>query len=94
MKYFLALRVVYLQYFLLAATASIIVVAFLASVNVLLINMRPMSFFGMLRLLFSTIGMMRFMAFFLAQYPKNRIFEFFLSGIVIQLIILLVLALN
>jgi hypothetical protein len=37
---------------------------------------------------------MRFMAFFLAQYPKNRIFESFLSGIVIQLIILLVLALN
>ena len=94
MKYFLALRVVYLQYFLLAATASIIVVAFLASVNVLLITMRPMSFFGMLELLFSTIGMMRFMAFFLAQYPKNRIFESFLSGIVIQLIILLVLALN
>ena len=94
MKYFLALRVVYLQYFLLAATASIIVVAFLASVNVLLITMRPMSFFGMLRLLFSTIGMMCFMAFFLAQYAKNRIFESFLSGIVIQLIILLVLALN
>ena len=94
MKYFLALRVVYLQYFLLAATASIIVVAFLASVNVLLITMRPMSFFGMLELLFSTIGMMRFMAFFLAQYPKNRIFESFLSGIVIQLKILLVLALN
>ena len=94
MKYFLALRVVYLQYFILAATASIIVVAFLASVNVLLITMRTMSFFGMLGLLFSTIGMMRFMAFFLAQYPKNLIFESFLSGIVIQLIILLVLALN
>ncbi|MDB2702259.1 hypothetical protein OAP99_00175 [Flavobacteriaceae bacterium] len=94
MKYFYSLRTIYCQYFLLAATASIIIVAFLASINVLLITMHPVSFFGMLGLLFSTMGMMRFLAFFLAQYPKNRIFESFITGIILQLIVLLVLVLN
>lgn len=94
MKYFYALRAIYIQYFLLSATASIIVVAFLASVNVLFLTMRPLTFFGMTGLLFTTIGMMRFLAFFLAQYPKNRIFESFLSGIVIQLLVLVLLVLN
>ncbi|MCH1517030.1 MAG: hypothetical protein L7T62_00265 [Flavobacteriaceae bacterium] len=93
MKCFYVLRAIYIQYFLLSATASIIVVAFLVSVNVLFLTKRPLTFFGMTGLLF-TIGMMRFLAFFLAQYPKNRIFESFLSGIVIQLMVLVLLVLN
>lgn len=94
MKYFYALRDVYVQYYLLAASASILLVGFFGSINVLLIAMEPVTFLGMLGLLLTITATMRFLAFFLAQFPKNRIFESFVSGIVIQLLILMILSLN
>jgi len=87
-------RRVYLQYFLLAATASIILLGFIESVNVLVVTARPFSLWSFFALLLTIVATMRFLAFFLAQYPPRRVYMSFLSGMIIQAIVFVLLCVN
>lgn len=82
------------RYYLLAATASIIILGFIGSTNVLFITAMNPSFIGWVGLFFTVMATMRFLAFFLAQYPKKRVIESFISGVIVQLIILILVLLN
>ena len=82
------------HYYLLAATAGIIILCFLGSVNVMLITQEKPVFMGWVGLLFTIIATMRFLAFFLAQYPRKRIIESLISGVILQLVILIIVLLN
>ena len=82
------------RYYLLAATASIIILGFIGSANVLFITAMNPSFIGWVGLFFTVMATMRFLAFFLAQYPKKRVIESFISGVIVQLIILILVLLN
>ncbi|MEN8813009.1 MAG: hypothetical protein ABF277_06845 [Candidatus Arcticimaribacter sp.] len=82
------------RYYLLAATASIIILGFIGSANVLFITAMNPSIIGWVGLFFTVMATMRFLAFFLAQYPKKRVIESFISGVIVQLIILILVLLN
>ena len=83
-----------MHYYLLATTASIIILGFIGSVNVLLITQDKPVFMGWVGLLITIMATMRFLAFFLAQFPRKRIVESFISGVISQLVILIVILLN
>ena len=82
------------RYYLLAATAGIIILGFIGSASVLFITAEHPSFMGWAGLFFTVMETMRFLAFFLAQYPKKRVIESFISGVIVQLIILILVLLN
>ena len=82
------------HYYLLATTASIIILGFIGSVNVLLITQDKPVFMGWVGLLITIMATMRFLAFFLAQFPRKRIVESFISGVILQLVILILILLN
>ena len=81
-------------YFLLAATAGLIILGFLGSVNVLYLTSTPPSFWGWLGLFFTVMVTMRFLAFFLAQYPKRKLAEAFVTGILLEFLVLLFIFVN
>ena len=66
------------RYYLLATIASIIILGFIGSANVLFITAKNPSFLGWIGLYFTVMATMRFLAFFLAQYPRRRVVEAFL----------------
>lgn len=82
------------RHYLLAATASIIILDFIGSANVLFLTAMNPSFWGWVGLFFTVIATMRFLAFFLAQYPRRRVLEAFVTGVILQLIILVLIFLN
>lgn len=82
------------RYYLLAATASIIILGFIGSANVLLITAMNPTFMGWIGLFLTIMATMRFLAFFLAQYPRKRVIEAFITGVIVQLMILLLVFLN
>ena len=82
------------RYYLLAATASIIILGFIGSANVLFITANNPSFMGWVGLFFTVMATMRFLAFFLAQYPLKREVEAFVTGVIVQLVILVLVFLN
>ena len=82
------------RYYLLAATASIIILGFIGSANILFITAKNPSFLGWIGLFFTVMATMRFLAFFLAQYPRRRVVEAFITGVILQLIILILIFLN
>lgn len=82
------------RYYLLAATASIIILGFIGSANVLFITAKNPSFLGWIGLFFTVMATIRFLAFFLAQYPRRRVVEAFVTGVILQLIILILIFLN
>lgn len=82
------------RYYLLAATASIIILGFIGSANVLFITANNPSFMGWVGLFFTVMATMRFLAFFLAQYPLKRVVEAFVTGVIVQLVILVLVFLN
>ena len=82
------------RYYLLAATASIIILGFIGSANILFITAKKPSFLGWIGLFFTVMATMRFLAFFLAQYPRRRVVEAFITGVILQLIILILIFLN
>lgn len=82
------------RYYLLAATASIIILGFIGSANVLFITANNPSFLGWIGLFFTVMATMRILAFFLAQYPLRRVVEAFDTGVILQLIILVLVFLN
>ncbi len=82
------------RYYLLAATASIIILGFIGSANVLFITAKNPSFMGWVGLFFTVMTTMRFLAFFLAQYPLKRVVEAFVTGVIVQLVILVLVFLN
>ena len=82
------------RYYLLAATASIIILGFIGSANVLFITAKNPSFLGWIGHFFKVMATMRFLAFFLAQYPRRRVVEAFITGVILQLIILILIFLN
>lgn len=82
------------RYYLLAATASIIILGFIDSANVLFITAKYPSFIGWLGIFLTVMVTMRFLAFFLAQYSRKRVMESFITGVVLQLIILVFAFLN
>ncbi|MGB1449847.1 MAG: hypothetical protein ACPG8F_08405 [Flavobacteriaceae bacterium] len=94
MKYLHAFRALYRKHYLLAATASIIIIGFFGSLNVLLITMHKMNFGWMFVLFLTVMATMRFLAFFLAQFPVARVFEAALSGVLIQIILFVLIASN
>ena len=81
------------RYYLLAATASIIILGFIGFANVLFLTAMNPSFWGWVGLFF-TVTTMRFLAFFLTQYPRIRVVEAFVTGVILQLIILILIFLN
>ncbi len=84
----------FIKNYLLASTAGIIILGAIGSANVLLITAMNPSFIGWVGLFLSVIATMRFLAFFLAQFPPKRVIEAFVSGVIIQLIILVLIFLN
>ena len=82
------------RYYLLAATASIIILGFIGLANVLFITAKNPSFLGWIGLFFTVMATIRFLAFFLAQYPRRRVVEAFVTGVILQLIILILIFLN
>ena len=82
------------RYYFLAATASIIILGFIGSANVLFITAKNPSFLGWIGLFFTVMATMRFLAFFLAQYPRRRVVEAFDTGVILQLIILILIFFN
>ena len=82
------------RYYLLAAIASIIILGFIGSANFLFITAKNPSFLGWIDLYFTVMATMRFLAFFLAQYPRRRVVEAFVTGVILQLIILILIFLN
>ena len=82
------------RYYLLAATASIIILGFIGSANVLFITANNPSFMGWVGLFFTVMATMRFLAFFRAQYPLKRVVEAFVTGVIVQLVILVLVFLN
>ena len=82
------------RYYLLAATASIIILGFMGSVNVLLITAKNPSLMEWIGLFLTLMASMRFLAFFLAQYPRKRVIESFISGVIVQLVIFILVFLN
>ena len=87
-------RRIYLQHFLLATTASIILLGFIGSVNVLVVTARPFTLGGFFALLLTVVATMRFLAFFLAQYPPQRVYLSFLTGMIVQAIVFVLLWMN
>ena len=85
---------VFYSYYLLATSAGLILLGFVGSINVLIITDTTPSFLGWLGLMVSVMATMRFLALFLAQYPRRRVAEAFLSGMVVELFILAFLLVN
>ena len=67
-------------YFLLAATAGLIVLGFLGSVNVLYLTSTPPSFWGWLGLFFYRDGYHAVFGFFLGAIPKAQTCRGFCYG--------------
>ena len=82
------------RYYLLAATASIIILGFIGSANVLFITAKNPPFLEWIGLFFTVVATMRFLAFFLVQYPRRRVVEALVAGIILQLIVLILIFLN
>ena len=85
---------IFQTYYLMAASAGLIVLSFLGSVNVLYLTSTPPSFWGWLGLFFTVMATMRFLAFFLAQYPKRKLAEAFVTGILLEFLVLLFIFVN
>ena len=85
---------VFYSYYLLATSAGLILLGFVVSINVLIITATTPIFLGWLCLMVSVMATMRFLALFLAQYPRRRVAEAFLSGMVVELFILAFLLVN
>lgn len=94
MKYLRSFQHLYRTHFLLATTASLIIIGFVGSVNVFLISMHPPSFYWMTLLFITVMATMRFLAVFLARFPIPRIFEAALTGVLIQIFLLIFIHLN
>ena len=85
---------VFYSYYLLATSAGLILLGFVGSINVLIITATTPSFLGWLGLMVSVMATMRFLALFLAHYPRRRVAEAFFSGMVVELFILAFLLVN
>ena len=85
---------VFYSYYLLATSAGLILLGFVVSINVLIITATTPIFLGWLGLMVSVMATMRFLALFLAQYPRRRVAEAFFSGMVVELFILAFLLVN
>ena len=85
---------VFYSYYLLATSAGLILLGFVVSINVLIITATTPIFLGWLCLMVSVMATMRFLALFLAQYPRRRVAEAFFSGMVVELFILAFLLVN
>ena len=85
---------VFYSYYLLATSAGLILLGFVGSINVLIITATTSSFLRWLGLMVSVMATMRFLALFLAQYPRRRVAEAFFSGMVVELFILAFLLVN
>lgn len=82
------------RYYLLAAIASIIILGFIGSANVLFITAKNPPFLEWIGLFFTVMATMPFLTFFLVQYPRRRVVEALVAGIILQLIILILIFLN
>ena len=81
-------------YYLMAATTSLILLSFLGSINVLFLTAGQPSFWGWLGLFFTVMATMRFLALFLALYPKRKLAEAFVTGILLEFLVLLFVFVN
>ncbi len=84
----------FIKNYLLVSTASILVLGAIGSANVLLITAMNPSLMWWIGLLLSVMVTMHFLVFFLAQFPPKRVIASFISGVIIQLIILVLIFLN
>lgn len=89
MNYFYTFRQAYTTHFLLVATLSIILIGFFGSINILLITMLPINFWWWVVMVLAVFATMRFLALFIAKFPVHRVFEAFVTGISIQLLVLI-----
>lgn len=85
---------VFQTYFLLASTAGIIILGFIGSINVFFITANDPLFWGWTGLFITVLATMRFLAFFLAQSPLYRLVEAFVSGLLIQVLITIIIFMN
>ena len=90
MNYLLSFQKTYTSHLLLAATLSIILIGFFGSINILLITMLPITFWWWIAMVLALFATMRFLALFIAKFPVHRIFEAFVTGIIIQLSLLVI----
>lgn len=84
----------FIKNYRLVSTASILVLGVIGSANVLLITAMNPSLMWWIGLLLSVMETMHFLVFFLAQFPPKRVIASFISGVIIQLIILVLIFLN
>lgn len=89
MNYLHSFQKIYTTHFLLAATLSIILIGFFGSINILLITMLPINFWWWIAMVLEVFATMRFLALFIAKFPVHRVFEAFITGLSIQLLVLI-----
>ena len=78
----------------MAASSGLIILGILGSVNIMNLTSIQSSFWGWQGLFLTVMATMRFMAFFLAQYPKRKLAEAFVTGILLEFLVLLFIFMN
>ena len=80
------LRGTFLSYYLLAIATSIIVLSVIGSVNIMFINMARNDSTAILEMILVTLASMAFLSAALAQIKPIYVFNFFIWGLLFQLI--------
>ena len=81
---------IFQTYFLLASTAGIIILGFIGSINVFFITANDPLFWGWTGLFITVLATMRFWLFF-STVPLYRLVEAFVSGLLIQVLIMIII---
>ena len=88
MSLYLKLRGIYLSYYLLAVAASIIIISVVGSINVMIINMGGNDGKAILEMALVRAASMGFLFTVLAQIKPVYVFNFFIWGMLFQIIFL------
>lgn len=88
MSLYLKLRRIYLSYYLVAVAASIIIISVVGSINVMIINMGGNDGKAILEMALVTGASMGFLFTVLAQIKPVYVFNFFVLGMLFQIIFL------
>ncbi|MGB1971539.1 MAG: hypothetical protein ACPHSE_03495 [Flavobacteriaceae bacterium] len=94
MKKFKAFKALYRENYLLAAISSLVIIIFVTLINVYYITSQKLNLLWMLILIVALFSPLRFLTSFLAQFPFKRVFESFITGMLIEVLILLLFLLN
>lgn len=87
-------RKTYRSNYLLAISASLILLSILGSINIMLITQQGMTAGGIVSLLLTTFATMFFLASVLAQFRFKKLYAIFWISLCFQLIMLILLSMN